>query len=264
VRQTYSFKPHELDDDQQTAHAAELDRFWDLVSKHPDRYLPQLRAELEADRQLPFPFFYFDGGQLLMKLSPAADDRRRVLGALARADLLDIEPISYVRTVSGLARDGLDTSAAALRILDDPQFNPRVVEHALELGRGDSLIFMLLPSNNPAIAPAVLAEFPKRRDEGARKALLLMTYHLATPEGDGLLRRVAADTSEAPAVRASAQGLCRAMTDAARGAAADAASPDAARALQRNAARRISDEALSEIDAATRRLRAVLAARAKS
>jgi hypothetical protein len=187
-----------------------------------------------------------------------------VLGALARADLLDIEPISYVRTVSGLARDGLDTSAAALRILDDPQFNPRVVEHALELGRGDSLIFMLLPSNNPAIAPAVLAEFPKRRDEGARKALLLMTYHLATPEGDGLLRRVAADTSEAPAVRASAQGLCRAMTDAARGAAADAASPDAARALQRNAARRISDEALSEIDAATRRLRAVLAARAKS
>jgi hypothetical protein len=54
------------------------------------------------------------------------------------------------------------------------------------------------------------------------------------------------------------------MTEAARGAASDAATPDAARALQRNAARRISDEALSEIDAATRRLRAVLAARGTS
>jgi hypothetical protein len=205
---TYSFKPHELTAKQQIAQSKSLDAFWGAATKDPARYLPAVRAELAGDRQLPF--FYFDGGRLLLQLSKQPADRALVLAALARVDMRDVRPLLFVQEVNFLARDGLDTSAAAFRVLADPNFVAYVPEDALKLRQSDALRFMLLPSANAAIAPAVIARYAAEKTEAARQALLVLAFDLA-PEGDALVRRVAADEKEIPAVRAHAQATLKLM-----------------------------------------------------
>ena len=277
---TYSFKPHELSEKQQAAQSKGLDAFWDAATKDPTRYLPAVRAELAADRQLPF--FYFDGGRLLLQLSNQPADRALVLAALARADMRDIRPLLFVQEVNFLARDGLDTSAAAFRVLADPKFVAYVPEHALKLRQSDALRFMLLPSANPAIARAVVARYEVEKTEAAKQALLVLAFDLP-PEGDALVRRVAADDREIPAVRAHAQATLKLMAQIAA-----ARNPGELMALvmgkvqaqarnttemppgfpktvaevlaaRRQAAGRISDEALDDIELDSMLLRMYLA-----
>jgi hypothetical protein len=263
LRETYAYKPHELSQAQQHEKLAVLDKLWASASQEPQRYLPALRAELAGDRELPF--FYYDGGQLLMKLSSAAPDRALALEALKRVDLQDIAPLYYVETVHRLARDDLDTSAAAFRIFEEPSFDPYVAEHDLHLHQSYSLLFMLLPSAHAAIGPAVIARYPQEKSESAKTALLMAAYDLA-PLGDPLLRSVAADAKEAPAVRAYAETLVKAMssiaaTDPAKLPSLEGVPSTVAETLaaRRKAAGRISDEALDEIDADTLLLRTWLA-----
>lgn len=277
---TYSFEPHELSEKQQVAQSKALDAFWDAATKDPGRYLPAVRAELAGDRQLPF--FYFDGGRLLLQLSHEPADRALVLAALARADMRDIRPLLFVQEVNFLARDGLDTSAAAFRVLADPKFAAYVPEHALKLRQSDALRFMLLPSANAAIAQAVVARYAVEKTEAGKQALLVLAFDLP-PEGDALVRRVAADDKEIPAVRAHAQATLKLMSRiaAARNAgelmalvmgkvSAQARStaempagfPTTAAqvlAARRQAAGRISDEALDDIELDSMLLRMYLA-----
>jgi hypothetical protein len=269
IHDTYSFKPHELSEKQQIARSKTLDAFWDAATKDPARYLPAVRSELAGDRQLPF--FYFDGGRLLLQLSKEPADRALVLAALARVDMRDVRPLLYVQEVNFLARDGLDTSAAAFRVLANPKFVAHVPEHALELHSSDALRFMLLPSAHAAIAPAVVARYALEKTEAAKQALLVLAFDLA-PEGDALVRRVAADDKEIPAVRAHAQASLKLMTEIAAArtpgelmalvmgkATADARSANdmpagfpktvaEVQAARRKAAGRISDEALDDIE----------------
>ena len=280
LHDTYSFKPHELDRKQQEARGKGLDALWDAATKDPKRYLPAIRAELAGDRQLPF--FYFDAGRLLVKLSNEPADRALALAALARVDLSDIEPIDYVTAVNGFARDGLDSSVAAFKILAEPDFVAYVPAHALELHQGMALQFMLLPSGHPAIAAAVVARFAVEKTESAKKALLLLAFDLA-PDGDALLRRVAGDASETPAVRTDARTLVKQMSDVAAvrttvqlmalitgRAPPPASAPEVlppgfpktvpeVLAARRKAAARISDEALDEMELDTMLLRMYLA-----
>jgi hypothetical protein len=277
LRETYSFKPHELTTKQIDEKSASLDGLWTAAAHDPKRYLPALRVELAGDRQVPF--FYYDGGQLLMKLSAARDDRALALAALARVDLRDVTPLAYLQTVHGLARDGFDTSGAAFRILDDEKFTAYVPEHALELGRADSLRFMLLPSSHEAIGPAVVARYPKEKSEGAKRALLLVACDLA-PAGDALVHKVATDLMEPASVRDYARGLDKdASVIAAAPSFADAVSKllggtpkkggavegglpttvSGVLAKRRADAGRISDEALDDIEIDTVLLRVLLA-----
>jgi hypothetical protein len=266
LRGAYSFKPHELTDAQQTERSKSLDALWDDAQKDPGRFIPALRAELSSDGELPF--FYYDGGQLLSKLSQAPADRAIVLAALARVDLRDLQPLDYVQTVHALAREDFDTSAAAFKIFDDPKFRAYVPEHALELGYADALKFMLLPSSSASIPGAVVTRYPKERRADAKKALLTIAYEFP-PEGDALLRRVAADAKEAPALRDHARKMVAVMDSVA---ATDPASvglhDDGPRtipaviAARRDSARRISDEALGELELETRALRTWLGYRA--
>jgi hypothetical protein len=284
LHDVYSFTPHQLTNEQQVAEGKVLDRLWTEAAQQPDRYLPALRAELAADRQLPF--FYFDAGSLLVKVSRDPADHAIALAALARTDLRDISQLSYVRAVNGFARDGLDTSAAAFKILSDPAFTAYVPAHALELHHGDSLRFMLLPSASAAIGAAVVARYPSETTEAAKKALLLVAFDLA-PDGDALLRRVAADPKEPEPVRAYAQAAVKGMSDVA--AARDVAElmalitgsapvaklpePEAlglpktvseVLAMRRRHAGPISDEALSDIEFDTMLLRMYLARDARA
>jgi hypothetical protein len=267
VRETYAFEPHELTEAQQTEKSKGLDALWDSAKKEPARFIPALRAALSSDG-MP-PFFYYDGGQLLAKLSTAPADRAIILAALARVDMRDITPRAYVETVHALAREGFDTSEAAFKILEDPKFVAYVPEHDLELGYVDALKFMLLPSSSAAIPGAVVARYPKERAEDAKKALLAIAYYLP-PEGDALVRRVAADVKEPPALRDYAREIVGVVDGEA---AADPASlalhddgprtiPDVI-AARRKSAGRISDEALGELEFETRVLRTWLGYRAR-
>lgn len=139
----YSFEPHKLSSEQIEAKSKVLDSFWEEVKADPKRYLPLLRNELRDARNSAF--FSYDGSKLLLALSKERNDQALALEAIPRADLRGIQHTDYLRTVHGFARNGFNTIKAALRVLDYPDFEAFIVQHALTLGQDYSLIYMLFP-----------------------------------------------------------------------------------------------------------------------
>ncbi|MGZ3579771.1 MAG: DUF4124 domain-containing protein, partial [Syntrophales bacterium] len=144
IVKTYRFQPHTLSQKEIEAKSNDLDQFWNKVKDRKEHYLPLLRAELQAPSNPSF--FYYDCSKLLLSLSENVGDRKIALKAIPKADLLDVQHDDYLRTVHMLARDELDTSDAALRILDYPQFKAFIPQHALTLGQNFSLVYMLIPT----------------------------------------------------------------------------------------------------------------------
>ena len=62
----------------------------------------------------------------------------------------------------------------------------------------------------------MVARYAVEKTETAKQALLVLAFDLA-PDGDALVRRVAADDKEIPAVRAHAQAMLKLMTKIAGG-----------------------------------------------
>jgi hypothetical protein len=118
IKSVYGFQPHTLTDAEIAAKSKELDKFWDTVKSDTARYLPLLRrALIEATNP---PFFYYDGSELLLSVSNRRHDQQIALMAIPHCDLRDVEHKAYLFTVFRLAREALDTSEAAFKILEDP------------------------------------------------------------------------------------------------------------------------------------------------
>ena len=255
LHRSYGFKPHELTSEKQSTRSENLDRFWTTVEKDTAANLPPLRRALASTTQPPF--FYFDAGRLLLKTSRARADAQLVLNAFAHTDVRDLAQFDYVKTVHDLAMDNFDTSEAAFRIFIDNNFNPIEPENSWQLGYRYSLVFMLLPSNSAKIPHAVLARYPREKNDVVRMALLYMAYQYA-PEGDSLVQATASSAAESAKVRDYAKSLLANVTKPAK---LNITSPEIVRAARRKAAANISRAALSEIEAQTQLLRSKVVAK---
>jgi hypothetical protein len=137
IRDTYSFRPHELTTQQITEKSKVLDSLWTQAKAQGETYIPVLRSELaRPDGQA---FFLYDGSMLLLSLSDTAPDRRVALNAIARCDLRDVQHTEYFRQVHRLATLGENTTEAALHILAEPKFTAFIPQHALTLGQNYAL-----------------------------------------------------------------------------------------------------------------------------
>jgi len=190
----YSFDLQKLTKDEKQAKSADLDKFWEAAKKDPAKTLPLLRAELK-DTQNP-TFFAYDGSKLLLSLSESPADRQLALKCLPRADLRGVQGGDYLLTVHGLAAKGFDTTEAAMRVLDYPDFSASIAQLGLKLEQHGSLIYMLAPMEEGRYLGPLMARLDTESDLKSQKSILMALWYAATPEAKARLERFSADQSK--------------------------------------------------------------------
>ena len=205
VMQLYAFSPGKLNQQQTQQKAQEIEKFWKEVQGAAAQTLPALRAEL-LDASTP-PYFAFDGGKLLMTLSKRPSDQAMALQAIQRVDLRDIEGTEYLLAVHWFARNGLDATQAALRVLDYPGFKAANIERGFSLEQNYSLIFMLFPMKESTFTGALAARLRSEKNPESQKSILLALWYTMSPEGRAALQGFAADRGKAREVRDYASKL---------------------------------------------------------
>ena len=162
-----------------------------------------LRKEL-ADFSNP-PFFLYDGSMLLLSLSDTHEDHAIALAALARCDLRDLQQKAYFNQVHWLAVQGEDTTAAAFRVLEDPNFKVNVPEHALVLGQNYVLVYLLLPTEDRFWLQPAIERLSVEKDETAQKSLIRLLWYAQDQSADKAIAAFAADSSKPEVSRKEAQ-----------------------------------------------------------
>lgn len=201
----YSFEPHKLTSEQIEAKSKVLDSFWEEVKADPKRYLPLLRNELRDGGNSAF--FSYDGSKLLLAVSKERKDQTLALEAIPRADLQGVQHTDYLRTVHWFARNGFNTTKAALRILDYPDFKAFIVQHALTLGQDYSLIYMLFPMPDASYVGPLIDRLNIEDKLVSQKSILLALWYSMTPEAKAAAARFIADTSKSQDARNYAKEL---------------------------------------------------------
>ncbi|ALI99613.1 hypothetical protein [Rufibacter tibetensis] len=146
IEKVFNFYPHKLTSEEQKALYPKLDNFFDLVIKDKEKYLEPLRTELRSEGNNPY--FYFDGGVLLLEISRDPKDIQLAADALVKSDLKDLPGDMYLQLLLSLSLKGADIIDPALHILDDTTFNAFIPQHVLTLKYGEGLKF-LLPRYKP-------------------------------------------------------------------------------------------------------------------
>jgi hypothetical protein len=229
----------------------ELDRFWEYVKKDLPHRLPLLRAELN-DSSNP-SFFFYDGGKLLLSVSEDSRDRQLALDSLPKADLNGLQHTDYLRTIHWLACLGYNTTSAALRILDFPEFKAFIPQHALTLEQNYSLIYMLFPMEERYFLNRLILRLDKEHDAVAQKSLLLALWYTMSTEGSTAIRRFANTDSYPLESRSYAEELLKRKASL-LGYLSVSSSTRLKEERRQVMSRNISDEALIDFDQLTAKL----------
>lgn len=191
IKQTYDFSPGKLTREEQNRKISLMDDFWNKVKSDTSKYLNELRTELQSDDNPKF--FYFEGGQLLLSISKAFDDKKNVLNAILKSDLSDIDRRTFVATLNYLAKSGLNTTEAALKILDDKEFKFFIPEHSFYFNQGYCLTYSLLPANTDFYLKAVVSRFKEEKDVNAQKSIVTLLWFANTCNGNDFLKELTKD-----------------------------------------------------------------------
>jgi hypothetical protein len=188
VLATYNFAPHSLTKEEIAAESKKLDTFWTDVKAKQVTDLPALREEL-ARPDAP-AYFEYDGAKLLLSLSKLRSDESIALSAINHANLADLQFADYFLTVHAMSVDGLDTTTAALKILEDDKFQAYIPQHALTLDQEMCLTYLLLPTEERFYLAAVEQRLFQEKSIVAQKSLLSVLGDTATKQGDAATRKL--------------------------------------------------------------------------
>ena len=180
-----------------------MDAFWDLVKANPQVELPLLRKELATPSNPAF--FMVDGSTLLLSHRTRVRTNTWPQPAMARSDLKDVDPGAYFYAIHALSMDGVDTTAAAMHVLDDPTFAVIVPQHAMTLDQGSVLMYLLLPVDQSKWITAARSRVASEKSDVAAKSLLTLFFYTQTKEGDAALAAAATDPSRSASVRGDAK-----------------------------------------------------------
>lgn len=213
--------------------------------------MPALRDELTNFRNPPF--FLYDGSALLLNMSDTPADRKIALAALAHCDLRDMDHSAYFFQIHRLAALGEDTTAAALHVLEDPEFQVVVPQHALVLGQNYALLYMLFPTNQSYWEEPAIHRLAQEKDETAQRSLILLLWYAQTAAADQAIAAFAQDASKPAGSKSYAQGIAQNKNKhLANGKVMGLFSSDESlRKKRRERLRAVSDEALIDLDVYT-------------
>lgn len=248
IQQVYNFQPHLLSQQQMAQKSRALDRFWVQAEEQPELYAAALRQEL-GDFTNP-SFFLYDGSMLLLSLSDTPADRKTALAAISRCDLRDLKTTDYFLQVHRLAASNEDTTAAALHVLEQPDFKVIFGEHVLTLDQDYALVYLLLPTDQSYWLEPAIARLGMERDQIAQKSLLLLLWYAQTDIADRAVRAFAADSGKPAALRSYAQGLIGRKGELGPAERAEAAgtTEETLRQKRRERLQGVSGEALKDLD----------------
>lgn len=231
-----------------------MDDFWNKVKSDTAKYLNELRTELQIEGNPKF--FYYEGGQLLLSISNNAQDKEIVLKAIPKSDLNDIDKRNYVSTLNYLAKANLNTTEAALKILDDKEFSFIIPEHSLHFNQGYCLTYSLLPTKPDFYVNAVISRFKTEKDINTKKSIVTLLWFANTCSGNDFLKSILTDKTIAKEVSDYTEDLLkRKLKKDNYFKALETMSFDDLVKIQRASTKRMSDEAIYELDYITKLLR---------
>ncbi len=202
IDSTYNFKPSKLSKSEQQTKFPAMDKLFNKIKDDTAQYLPQLRNELIASGHNPY--FYYDGCALLLSLSNKFTDKSLIAKTIVKADLEDLNSESYTRMLNQLANEGVDVTAAALRILNDDRFSFFIPQHAFTFDQGYALTYMLLPQNNISYVNDLIAIF-RGSSPTAQKSIIMTLWFVYSCKGDALINATIDDKSLTKEVRSFAK-----------------------------------------------------------
>lgn len=192
IKQTYDFSPGKLTRDEQSKKIPLMDDFWNKVKSDTSKYLNELRTELQIDGNPEF--FYFEGGQLLLSISEKLGDQKIVLSAILKSDPNDIDRRAYVKTLNFLAKSNLNTTEAALRVLDDKDYKFFIPEHSFYFNQGYCLTYSLFPTNPSFFETKVIERFKSENDVSTQKSIVTLLWFTNSCQGNKFLTELATET----------------------------------------------------------------------
>jgi hypothetical protein len=192
VIKTYSIDSKRLKDKAYSeASSAAMTGLWKLASANPKHYAPLLAAELALDGQ-PADF-YLDGPLLLHLLDPSPEMGKVGAAALTRVDFgkINLNPANYLISTNYLMADGVDTSDAALHILDfkGHEFMVDLFPHVFFYGKTEALVWGLFGLDEALFVPKLAARLETETDPHNLGALIHALWEAATPEAWAALHR---------------------------------------------------------------------------
>jgi hypothetical protein len=254
IRQVYDFSPGKLTREEQNKKIPQMDDFWKKVKGDTTKYLPELRTELQIEGNPKF--FYFEGGQLLLSLSKSVKDKQIVLDGVLKSDLADIDRRTLVSTLNYLAKAKLNTTEAALKILDDKEFQVFLPEHSFYFNQGYCLTYSLLPTNPNYYLTAVTSRFKEEKDTKTKKSIVTFLWFSNTCDGNEFLKSITTDkTLDKEVVDYTNDLLTRKLKKEKYYKEMDSMSFDDLIKVQTASTNRMSDEAIYELDYVTKLLR---------
>jgi hypothetical protein len=253
IDNVYNFKPSKLSKSEQQAKFPAMDKFFDKVKNDTAQFLPELRTELLASGHNPY--FYYDGCMLLLPLSNKVADKGLIAKVIVKADLEDLNREMYTRLINQLANEGVDVTAAALKILQDDKFSFFIPQHVFTFNQGYAISYMLLPQTSIAYVDDLISVF-KKSSPTAQQSILMTLWFVYSCKGDAFIKAAIDDTSLSKEVRKFAKEemannkLTREETDYLK-----TLDNAALVNLKTEALKRFSDEAVDELELATKVLR---------
>lgn len=188
----YSFKPSKLTDKERELKMPALDRFWEKVKNDTLQNLPLLRKELQANGHNPF--FYYDGSGLLLSLTNNKADKELAIEAISKCDLADISQKMFVKTLNGFANEGYDVTKPAIKILYEENYTFYIPQHAMNFNQGYCLTYMLVPQKNNTYVDTLTSIF-KSLKTSAQKSIVTTLWFAYSCKGDVFLKSVIEDNS---------------------------------------------------------------------
>jgi hypothetical protein len=200
VSKVFDFSPHKMTLAEQKATIAKLDTLFEFVMKNKDKYIEPLRNELR--RSDNNPYFYFDGGVLLMQIIESdtniksESDIQLIADALVKTDLKDLTPDMYLDYILGLSLKGANVIDAAFHALEDSTFKVIEAKHSLTLNYGDALIF-ILPRYQPDLyVKKLISTFELSKSVDNKISLINLFIHANCCEADEYLNSILVNKSQ--------------------------------------------------------------------
>jgi hypothetical protein len=249
----YDFRPSKLTKKEQDTKIPLLDKFWDKVKKDKVTYLPLLRRELKSNNHNPY--FYYDGTGLLLSLTDNQLDKQLAIEAISKCDLTDISKQNYVTTLNRLANEGFDVTKPAIRILEIEDYSFFIPQHSMSFDQGYCLAYMLLPQSNINYIDTLITVF-KGIKPSCQKSIITTLWFMYSCKGDNFLKSTVADKSLTREVSLYAKKIMSiSKIEKVERDYLKSLNENELKNMRKESLKRFSDEAVGELDLATRLMR---------
>tara|TARA_R110002096_G_C14412968_1_gene708429 strand:+ start:58 stop:867 length:810 start_codon:yes stop_codon:yes gene_type:complete len=186
VQTVFNFTPSELSKEEQQKIFPKLDKFFNKVISNKTEYLQPLRDELLRNDNNPY--FYFDGGILLMEISNEPSDLQLVADVLVKTNLKDLVPKLYLQRLLELSIKGVNVIDAGLHIYSDPTFQVFIVEHSLLLNQGECLKFILPRYESELYVNKLIDLYSETDSVSTKESIITLLYYSRSCKADSFIK----------------------------------------------------------------------------